>query len=77
MFGAKKPPNEQQIRGWYEDSLDFENACRNWEKAAVLPVPIDDRPETLRKINEYARRPPRALPVPCHAAGPACAARAA
>ena len=36
MFGAKRPPNEQQIWGWYEDALDLENACRNWEKAAVL-----------------------------------------
>ena len=36
MFRAKRPPNEQQIRGWYEDALDLENACRNWEKAAQL-----------------------------------------
>ena len=34
--GAKKPPNEQRLMGWYEDALDLENACRNWEKAAEL-----------------------------------------
>jgi len=22
--------------GWYEDALDLENACRDWEKAAEL-----------------------------------------
>jgi hypothetical protein len=34
--GAKKPPNEERLMGWYEDALDLENACRNWEKAAEL-----------------------------------------
>ena len=36
IFGAKRPPNKKQLRGWYEDALDLENACRNWEKAAEL-----------------------------------------
>ena len=36
MFGAKRPPNKQQLMVWYEDALDLENACHNWEKAAEL-----------------------------------------
>ena len=36
MFGAKRPPNKQQLMVWYEDALDLENACRDWEKAAEL-----------------------------------------
>jgi len=36
MFGAKRPPNKQQLMVWYEDALDLENACLNWEKAAEL-----------------------------------------
>jgi len=36
MIGAKEPPDEQRLMTWYEDALDLENACRNWEKAAVL-----------------------------------------
>ena len=36
MVGAKKPPDEQRLMVWYEDALDLENACRNWEKATVL-----------------------------------------
>ena len=36
MFGANKPPDEQRLMVWYEDALDLENACRNWEKATVL-----------------------------------------
>jgi len=35
-IGAKRPPNDQRLMGWYEDALDLENACRNWEKAAEL-----------------------------------------
>ena len=36
MFGAKKPPDEQRLMVWYEDALDLENACRDWEKATEL-----------------------------------------
>ena len=36
MFGTKRPPNKQQLMVWYEDALDLENACLNWEKAAEL-----------------------------------------
>ena len=36
MVGAKKPPDQQRLMGWYEDALDLENACRNWVKAAGL-----------------------------------------
>ena len=36
MFGAKRPPDKQQLMVWYEDALDLENACRNWEKATEL-----------------------------------------
>ena len=34
--GAKSPPDKQRLIGWYEDALDLENPCRNWEKAAEL-----------------------------------------
>ena len=36
MVEAKRPPDEQRLMDWYEDALDLENACRNWEKAAEL-----------------------------------------
>jgi hypothetical protein len=36
MVRAKRLPDEQRLMGWYEDALDLENACRNWEKAAEL-----------------------------------------
>ena len=36
MFGTKKPLDEHRLMGWYEDALDLENACRDWEKAAEL-----------------------------------------
>jgi hypothetical protein len=36
ILGAKRPPNKQQLIAWYEDALDLENACRNWEKSAEL-----------------------------------------
>ena len=36
MVGAKRPPDEQRLMVWYEDALDLENACRNWEKATEL-----------------------------------------
>jgi len=32
MVGAKEPPDEQRLMTWYEDALDLENACSNWEK---------------------------------------------
>ena len=35
-IGAKRPPDEQRLMSWYEDALDLENACRDWEKAAEL-----------------------------------------
>jgi hypothetical protein len=34
--GAKRPPDEQRLKGWYDDALDLENACRYWEKATEL-----------------------------------------
>jgi len=37
--------------GWYEDALDLENACRNWEKAAELLR------SKIRKADEKAALP--------------------
>ena len=36
MVGAKRPPDKERLMVWYEDALDLENACLNWEKATVL-----------------------------------------
>ena len=36
MVGARRPADAQRLMVWYEDALDLENACRDWEKAAEL-----------------------------------------
>jgi hypothetical protein len=36
MVGARRLPNEQRLKAWYEDALDLESACRYWEKAVAL-----------------------------------------
>ena len=68
MFGAKRPPDEQRLMGWYEDALDLENACRNWEKAAELlrskirkadekaALPRGDQPREMSKYENAAGR---------------------
>jgi len=54
MVGAKKPPDEQRLMVWYEDALDLENACRNWEKATVL---LRSKIRKAGRENSLTRRP--------------------
>ena len=44
MVGAKEPPDEQRLMTWYEDALDLENACSNWEKPPCCCDPGLGRP---------------------------------